>query len=168
MELKDVILSRRSVRKFADTKIDRELIREMLIAAMSAPSACNKRPWEFYVIEDTEKLEQLKTISPFSKITAPLAIVVAADADKCLKSRMQEFWVEDCSAATQNLLLRAVDLGLGTVWCGVYPMEQSVNKVKEVLSLDEKIMPLNVIYVGVPLETPNARGGFDPDRVHYI
>ncbi len=168
MELKDVILTRRSVRKFSEEKISHETITELLTAAMSAPSACNKRPWEFYVIEDPELLVKLKGASPFSKINAPLAIVVAADKKKCLKSRMADYWVQDCSAATENLLLRAVDLGLGSVWCGIHLQPLAVKNLKEILQLEEDIMPLNLIYLGVPMETPNARGGFDPERVHYI
>ena len=117
MEVKDALLKRRSIRKFKDEPISQEIIEELLIAAMSAPSACNKRPWEFYIITNKDKLQELKKASRFARYDAPLAIVVCGNLSHALPLSFSSYWIQDCSAATQNILLRVTDLGLGAVWC---------------------------------------------------
>lgn len=130
MEVKDALLRRRSVRKFTDEPVSEEQISELLHAAMSGPSACNKRPWEFYVITNGEVLEELRTASKFSGISAPLAIVVCGNLGRALPMQLADYWIQDCSAATENILLRATDLGLGTVWCGMHPQKRPEEKVR--------------------------------------
>lgn len=168
MELKEVLLKRRSVRKFTEEPVAEEMIQELLHAAMSGPSACNKRPWEFYVITNPEKLKELKGASRFTKFDAPLAIVVCGNLAKALPLRMAEYWIQDCSAATENILLRVTDLGLGAVWCGMYPQEQPQERVRQMLGLSKKEIPLNIIFIGHPAENPEARDQYDEKRVHYI
>ena len=168
MELKEVLLKRRSVRKYTEEAVSEEMIQEMLHAAMSGPSACNKRPWDFYVVTNTEVLEQLKKASKFTKITAPLAIVVCGNLKKALPLKMAEYWIQDCSAATENILLQAVDLGLGAVWCGIYPQKRAEKKVSEILGLDEKQIPLNIILLGHPAEYPKARDQYEEECIHFV
>ena len=124
MEVKDALLKRRSIRKYLDKEVSDEIIEELLHAAMSGPSACNRRPWIFYVIKDQDKLNELRKASRFSNMNAPLAIVVVGDLSRSLPLQLKDFWIQDCSAATENILLRATDLGLGSLWCGIYPQKR--------------------------------------------
>ena len=168
MELKEVLLKRRSIRKFKDTLVSKDIINELLHAAMSGPSACNKRPWKFYVIENKELLNELKSASRFTKIDAPLAIVVCGDMNRRLPSAFSSYWIQDCSAATENILLRVTDLGLGALWCGVHPQKMAEEKVTQILKLNEKEIPLNIIWIGYPDENPESRDQYEEDRIVYL
>ena len=168
MELKEVLLKRRSVRKFTEESISDEMIEELLHAAMSGPSACNKKPWDFYVITNPQKLEELKASSMFTKMSSPLAVVVCGDLSRALPLKMAEYWIQDCSAATENILLRATDLGLGAVWCGIYPQKKAIEKVQKILEIPKTQIPLNLIFIGHPAEEPEARDQYEEKRVHYI
>ena len=168
MELKEVLLKRRSVRKFTDEPISLEMINELLHAAMSGPSACNKRPWEFYVVTNEDKLKELRSASMFTKMSAKLAIIVCGNLENALPKQMAEYWIQDCSAATENILLRVADLGLGAVWCGIYPQQRAQEKVQKILEISEKHIPLNIIFIGHPNENPEARDQYDESKVHYI
>ena len=168
MELKEVLLKRRSVRKFTDQAVPQEYINELLHAAMSGPSACNKRPWAFYAVTNESALEDLRASTHFGKIPAKLAIVVCGELKRALPQRMAEYWIQDCSAATENILLRAVDLGLGAVWCGVYPQERAQQLVSQALGLSESLIPLNIIYIGYPDEEPESRDQYEAECVHYV
>ena len=150
MELQDVLQSRRSIRKYTEEPVSKEDIDLLMHAAMSGPSACNKTPWEFYVVTDEAVLEKLRNASRYSKIYAPLAIVVCGSLSRALPSQLAPYWIQDCSAATENILLAATDLGLGTVWCGIHPQKRAEERVREALGLTEKQIPLNIIYVGHP------------------
>jgi len=168
MELKEALLKRRSVRKFTDAPVPQECIDELLHAAMSGPSACNRKPWMFYVVSNAEVLEALRSATHFSKIEARLAIVDCGDMKRALPQKLAAYWIQDCSAATENILLRAVDLGLGAVWCGVHPQERAEKNVAEILKLAEAMVPLNIIYLGWPDEAPEAGDQYEADRVRYI
>ena len=168
MELKEVLLKRRSVRKFTEELISDEMIEELLHAAMSGPSACNKKPWDFYVITNPQKLEELKASSMFTKMSSPLAVVVCGDLSRALPLKMAGYWIQDCSAATENILLRATDLGLGAVWCGIYPQKKAIEKVQKILEIPKTQIPLNLIFIGHPAEEPEARDQYEEKRVHYI
>ena len=168
MELSEALLKRRSVRKFTAEPVSEENVLELLHAAMSGPSACNKTPWEFFVVTKPEALEKLRKAARYSKIEAPLALVVCGNLSKALPSQLSPFWIQDCSAATENILLCATDLGLGSVWCGIHPMKTAEKKVREALLLPENFIPLNIIYIGHPSEEPEARDQFSEKKVHYI
>ncbi len=168
MELKEVLLKRRSVRKFLDTPVPNECIDELLHAAMSGPSACNKTPWEFYVVKNTEKLSKVKKASLFSRFDSPLVIVVCGNLSRALPMQLAEYWIQDCSAATENILLRATDLGLGAVWCGAHPQERVVKNLRAALDLPEKHIPLGLIHIGYPAETPEPRDQYDEKHIHFI
>lgn len=168
MELSQVLLKRRSVRKFTEQEVGREMIDKLLHAAMSGPSACNKMPWEFYVVTKTELLEQLRKMTRFSNINGKLAIIVCGNLSRALPMQLAPFWIQDCSAATENILLAATDLGLGAVWCGVYPQKRNEQKMSQLLELSEKQIPLNIIWIGHPAEEPEARDQYNEKRVHYL
>ena len=168
MELKEVLLKRRSVRKFTEEKVSEECIEELLRAAMSGPSACNKQTWEFYVVTNEDKLQELRGASRFTNMSASLAIVVAGNLANALPAQMASYWIQDCSAATENILLRVTDLGLGAVWCGLHPQEKAEKRVAEILGADETIVPLSLIWIGHPAEQPEARVQYEESKVHYI
>ena len=168
MELREVLLKRRSVRKFTEESVSDEMIQELLHAAMSGPSACNKRPWAFYVVTNPEKLEELKGASKFTKMSAKLAMVVCGDLEKALPMEMANYWIQDCSAAVENILLCVTDLGLGAVWCGLHPQKKAEENVREMLGMPETHIPLGLIYIGHPAEEPEARDQYEEECVHYI
>jgi nitroreductase len=134
---------------------------------MASPTAGNKQPWKFVVIKDKNTL---KTISEhFHTMTmaehAPMAIVVCGDMNLTFPDDGRDYWVEDTSAATENLLLAAHSMGLGAVWCGIYPMQERVEYLSELLKLPENIVPLNVIPVGYPAENPAPKDKWKPENV---
>jgi len=135
----------------------------MLEAAMAAPSASNLKPWHFVVITDRQKLDNLAKVHPYGRmlLEAPLCIAVCGD-----KTISADFWVQDCSAAAENLLLAATALGLGAVWLGVYPREDRVSAIRKVLNLPKTIVPLNLIPIGHPAEEKEPRTQYDELRVH--
>ena len=168
MELKEALLRRRSIRKFTPAPVSEEMIDEMLRAAMSGPSACNKRPWDFYAVTNEGVLEALRNASHFSRYVSPLAIVVCGNLNRALPGQMAAYWIQDCSAAVQNILLMAASLGLGAVWCGVHPQQRAEELVRRALSLDESRIPLGVIYIGHPAEEAEPRTQYEAECVHYI
>lgn len=168
MELREVLLKRRSVRKFTEETVSKEDIDTLMHAAMSGPSACNMQPWEFYVVTNPAVLETLRHTTQFTNMKAPLAIVAAGNLKRALPLIRADFWVQDVSAATENILLTVTDLGLGAVWCGIHPKEKAVEYVRKALDLPEKTVPLNIIFVGHPAEEPEARDQYHEKCVHYI
>ena len=159
------IFERRSVRKYTDERVSEEAIEKLLRAAMRAPSAMNLQPWEFVVVRQRETLDTLSRVQPYAKMLqqAACAVVICGNT----KRGKGGFWVQDCSAATQNLLLEAVHLGLGAVWLGLYPMEMRAREVQSILNLPEHIMPLNMISIGRPAEQPQPMDSFDTAKVYY-
>lgn len=168
MELQDVLQARRSIRKYTQEAVSKEEIDILMHAAMSGPSACNKMPWDFYVVSNETVLEKLRNATQYSNIKAPLAIVVCGNLSRALPMQLAPFWIQDCSAATENILLAATDMGLGTVWCGIHPQKRAEKRVSEALGLTEKQIPLNIIYVGHPDETKESRDQYKEKCVHYI
>ena len=165
MDALEAILSRRSVRRYTQESIPEETLRGLLEAAMSAPSAGNGQPWHFIVIKDRRILNEIPKFHPYSHMIkeAPVAILVCGD----LKLESKGFWVQDCSAATQNLLLAAHAKGLGAVWLGVYPLEERIRGFRKLLNLPEEIMPLALISIGYPAEKALRANRYDPSKVHY-
>jgi nitroreductase len=163
----DWIFRRRSIRQFTEQKLTAEQITLLLQAAMSAPSAMNMKPWKFIVVQSPEQLNQLRKALPFGKMGATCAIVVCGDLRSFRKPALERFWVQDCSAATQNILLAATTLGLGSVWCGVHPINRIENAIRITLEIPEGVVPLNVIYVGYPAEEKPARTQFSEKNVYF-
>ena len=163
------IMTRTSIRAFTDRPVEDEKIELMLRAGMSAPSAINKQPWAFVVVTSREQLDRLCETSPNARMlaSAQLAIVVCGDMTKAIEGAMQSFWIQDASAATENILLAAHALGLGAVWTGVYPNPDRAAAVSEVLELPSYVVPLNVIPIGYPADSPEPKDKWKPENIHY-
>lgn len=167
MDCSQAIRARRSIRKFKPgAVIPKADVEAMLEAAMMAPSACNSRPWEFFVVENAETKSELRAAHPYAGMleNAALAIVV------CARPEVQEglcegYWPLDCGAAVENLLLQAVALGYGACWCGCWPSPR-ISKIQELL--DTQAVPVALIAVGAPDEAPEARGHYDPAKVTWL
>jgi len=163
----DIIYRRRSIRIFERKEVEQELLEELLQAGMAAPSASNGQPWEFVVVTDAQKLEQLQSKLHYGKYNAPAAIAVLANLSIAKKESSFRFWIQDCSAATENILVAAAGLGLGSVWIGGYPKEDVTSLIHEILEIPENIHVLNLIYVGYPAEDKPARTQYEKERVHW-
>ena len=165
----ETIMTRTSIRAFTDQPVEDEKIEAMLRAGMAAPTAVNKQPWAFVVVKSREQLNRLQEANPYSRMlaTAQLAIVVCGDMTKAIEGPMQSFWIQDASAATENILLAAHALGLGAVWTGVYPHPERVTAISEVLGLPSYAVPLCVIPMGYPAESPAPKDKWKPENIHY-
>ncbi len=163
MDALEVIFTRRSIRKYTDEPVPDEQIKTLLEAGMNAPSANNRQPWHFIVVDERERMDAIMEVHPYSRMLAqaPLAIVVCADI-----TRSERYWQQDCAAATENILLAARALGLGSVWLGVYPKEARVEGVTEIFKLPEHVRPLCVIAVGHPAVEAGRVERYDPAKVH--
>jgi len=161
------IFSRRSIRVYSPGHISDELVTKLLETAMAAPSAMTKDPWRFVIVRNRESLAQLAAALPGGKmlVTAELAIVVCGDLDVALDQQLG-FLVQDCSASIENLLLGAHTLGLGACWVGVYPSEDSMRRLKEMLALPSSLVPIAAISIGHPGEQPEPRTRYNRDYVH--
>jgi len=161
----ETILTRRSVRRYTKEVIAPETVTQLLEAAMSAPSAMNQQPWHFVVITDRATLNSIPEVHPYSRMVrdAPLAVIVCGDLNL---DAAGGYWVQDCSAATENLLLAVRALGLGAVWCGIYPREERVQGLQKLLGIPEHVIPLNVISIGHPAEEQGRVERYDASRVH--
>ncbi len=167
MDILSVIFSRRSIRKYQERRVEREILTSLLQAAMAAPTAANARPWEFVVVDEPENLLQLKAVLPFGQYNAPAAIVVCGNPDIGSNTAGRFYWVQDCSAALENMLIAAAGIGLGSVWIGVYPLESRVKGLRTALNMPENVTPLGVMYVGYPAEQKEARTQYDDHRVYW-
>ena len=162
------IMTRASVRTYTAELVDSADVITLLKAGMAAPTAMNRQPWVFVVIIDAARRAAMAAELPYCKMaaTAPLLIAVCGDKAKFIEDA-PEYWVQDCSAATENILLAAHALGLGAVWTGVYPVRDRVEMVSKALGLPEGIIPLNIICIGHPDSDNPAKDKWDPAKVHY-
>ena len=163
------IMTRTSIRQYTNEPVSKADIETMLRAGMAAPTAVNRQPWHFVVINSKEKLAELAGDNPRGGMLkkAPLAIVVCGNMDKALSGQGRGFWVQDCSAATENILLAANAIGLGAVWTGLYPDENRAGAVAKVLKLPETYIPLCTIVIGHPAELPTPKDKWKPENVSY-
>jgi nitroreductase len=157
------ILARRSIRKYTAEPVSEMDVKTILEAAMAAPSASNLKPWHFIVVTDRQILDELARVHPHAKMLSEAPLCIAVCGDTAISASV---WVQDCSAASQNLLLAATACGLGAVWLGVYPRQERVNAIREVLNFPETIIPLNLISIGHPAEEKEPRTQYDEQRVH--
>lgn len=162
----NAIFHRTSIRKYASQPVEHEKIELLLRAAMAAPSACNQQPWEFYVVTDRSALNALADCSPYAGPlkSAPLGIAVCCRTD-CM---LPEYAQIDCSAAIENLLLEADDLGLGTVWLGIAPLTERMEAVGKVLGISERLYVFSLIACGYPAEERDQQDRYEESRIHYI
>ena len=166
----DNIMTRTSIRSWEDKAVPAELVDVLLRAGMAAPTAVNRQPWHFVVINSKEKLAELAGDNPRGGMLkkAPLAIVVCGNMDKALPGQGNGFWVQDCSAATENILLAANAIGLGAVWTGLYPDVNRAGAVAKVLKLPETFIPLCTIVIGHPAEQPAPKDKWKPENYRVI
>ena len=162
------IMTRTSIRQFKAQPVEQDKVDILLKAAMAAPTALNLQPWHFIVINDKETIALLSGKRPTN---APLMIAVCGDTDKTMlpdgSTKLPDFWVEDVSAATENLLLAAHALGLGAVWTGVYPAMDRTAEVANVLNCPQNIVPLAVVRVGYPDESPEPKNKYKEENISY-
>jgi nitroreductase len=164
MELLEAIHTRRSVRKYLDSPVPEEMIETILRAAMAAPSAGNQQPWHFVVITDKARREAIPSFHPYSKMVpqAPVSILVCGDPTG---KKWPTFWSQDCSAATQNMLLAARDLGLGSVWVGIYPEQDRMDGFRKLFAIPEHIIPFSLIPLGWSDTEFEAKDRYRPELV---
>lgn len=164
----NAIMTRRSVRMYQEKAVEPEKTEQLLRAAMQAPSAANQQSSEFLVIQKRDALEQLAQMSPYSKLLAkaPLAIVLLGNTERM---KFAANWEQDLGAAAENILLQAVELGLGAVWLGVQPEQARIDAIRSQFSLPENLRPFGVIAVGYPADPEANRflDRWDKTRVHY-
>jgi nitroreductase len=165
MDALDAILTRRSIRKYKKDPVDEQAITTLLAAAMSAPSANNQQPWRFVVITDRKTLDALTTVHPYADALkqAPLAVLICGDTER-LPS--EGFWEQDCAAATENLLVAATALGLGTVWLGCHPRVDRVTGIQRLLGIPKTVVPLSLVAVGVANEKKPKADRYDQRKIH--
>ncbi|MDF1556195.1 MAG: nitroreductase family protein [Deferrisomatales bacterium] len=167
MDTLEAIGTRRSVRHFTRDPIAEDDVHTLLQAAMAAPSSANQQAWHLVVVDRRELLDQIPTFHAYCAFLheAPLAVVVCGDLSR--ERSGGRFWVQDCSAATQNLLPAAHALGLGGCWAAVYPIEERIDGLRRLLHLPEHLVPLNVVAIGHPSRLPRPAARFDPARVSW-
>jgi nitroreductase len=165
MDAIEAIMTRRSIRKYAGKRVAPEAVEKLLRAAMAAPSAGNQQPWHFIVVWDRATLDAIPEFHPYSKMLhdASVAIVVCGDMESEVHAG---YWVQDCSAATQNMLVAAHALGLGAVWLGIYPTDERVASMRDLLHMPSNVVPLAVIALGHPAERATPADRYNPERVH--
>lgn len=164
----EAIMTRTSIRQYTDEKLTDEEIETMLKAGMAAPSACNLQPWRFVVVTDPEVKQaisnQIKPAGPAAK--APAVIVVCGDMEATFEPA-PDYWTEDCSAVTENILLAAHAMDLGAVWMGVYPQKERCEFLADLLGLPSNIKAFGMIAVGHPAENPAPKEKWDASKVHF-
>lgn len=165
----DNIMTRTSIRAYTSDTIADATMETLLRAAMAAPSACDFRPWRFVVVDDRALLNTMAdTLHTMQMLReAPTAVVVCGDLTKTLDGDGRDYWIQDASAATENLLLAAHAEGLGAVWCGVTPQRRRVEFLSRLLQLPDSIAPLCVVALGYPAESPAPKDKWDATNVHH-
>lgn len=166
MDMLEGILTRRSIRKYRPDPVEPEAVRRILEATFSAPSAGDQRPWHFVVIDDRATLDAIPSFHPHARMLhqAPLAILVCGDPTL---ERHKGYWVQDCGAATENLLLAAHGLGLGACWLGVHTRPDREQGLRDLLGLPPHVIPFALVALGHPAEPSGAEDRYDPSRVHF-
>ena len=166
MEAIEAICTRRSIRKYTSQPVSEELVKELLKAAMYAPSAGNEQPWHFVVIRDRQALDAIPEFHPYASMTRQVTVAILVCGEPALEKYTGR-WMLDCAAATQNILLAAHARGLATVWVGIYPETDRITGIRKLLSLPEHIVPLSLIPTGYPAEQVPQSNRFDASRIHY-
>ncbi|WP_136795215.1 nitroreductase family protein [Desulfosediminicola ganghwensis] len=166
MDVFDAINTRRSIRSYTDQPVSDEMVQDIIKAGMLAPSAGNQRPWHFIVIRDQELLAKVPDFQSYAKMVtkAPVSILVCGDPEG---KKWPDFWPQDCSAALQNMLLAARGLGLGTVWAGIYPLEERIVATRNLFGIPENVIPFAIMPIGWPKDEFTAKDRFEPELIHH-
>lgn len=165
-ETLDTIYDRRSIRKYTCKEVNPDLVDEVIRAGMYAPSASNKQPYHFMVFNDKEKIAQVKALHPYAKTleTAPVCIMVCGDTQQ---EMADGFYVCDCSAVCENMLLAAKSLGLDTCWMGIYPWQDLTKNMSKFFDLPENVVPFALIALGYGAEQKERPRRYDSSKIHY-
>lgn len=164
------IMNRKSVRRYTDQAVSKEQVDTLLRAAMAAPTAVNRQPWAFFVVDKPELLKAMAEKLPYAKMIdgSSVCIVVCGDLNKTYKSEGEvDYWVFDCSAATENLLLQAEAMGLGAVWTALYPEMDRANPIKELLNMPDHLVPMAAIPVGYPTGREKPKDKYNTTNIFY-
>ncbi len=168
-ETVSTILNRKSVRTYTAEPVGREAVEALVRAGMAAPSAKDRRPWAFIAVDEKDKLRSLAAGLRFGKMLgdAASAIVVCGVPERADPKLPAEFWIQDCSAAMENILIAAEASGLGAVWIGLHPVEEFKTHVREVLGVPPEIEPLGIASIGRPGGSERPKDKYDPASLHW-
>lgn len=163
------IMSRTSVRAYADRAVEKEKTDKLLHAGMAAPTAMNRQPWHFVVVDDRQLLNAIAKTTPNAGMAknAPLAIIVCGDSNKFAKGEAREMWIQDASAATENILLQAHAMGLGAVWTGTFPAENRIKAISSLLGMPDNLIPFCTIVIGYPKSDVAPKDKWDEQNVSH-
>jgi nitroreductase len=162
----DAIFKRRSIRKYTKEVVPDEMIRELIMAGMAAPSAGNEQPWHFIVINERSLLDGIQQIHPYSHMLAYAQVAILLCGDLTLEKH-RDYWVQDLAAATENILIAVSGKGLGAVWLGIYPRKERVDGIRKLCGIPEHVIPFSLVPVGYPAEEIKPKSGFDMSRIRY-
>lgn len=170
LNVPEAIMSRVSVRQFTDKPVTKEETEILLRAAMSAPSAMNKQPWEFYIATEESLRKKLSEAFPNATYAShsPLVIIPCGNTDKTIEGEGEPYWIQDLSAAVENILIAAEAIGLGAVWCGIHPIDEREKKLKDMLGFPENIKPLAILCIGHSSVKPKPKDKWNPEAIHYL
>lgn len=166
MNFEGILLNRRSIRRYTSEKINPETITKLIKAAMYAPSAVNKRPWHFIVVEDKEKFNAVMKIHSSAMMLKEASHAILVCGDEKLQHD-DGFWIADCGAATQNLLLSAHNSGIGSCWIGIYPRERRMKAIASLFNLPDHVKPFALISLGYPAEEKRFPERFEEGKIFY-
>jgi nitroreductase len=161
------IFKRRSIRNYIDREVEKEKLILLLKTAMAAPTSANSQPWEFVVVTDKEKLNELRKTLLAGQYNATVAIIVCGNMQLAFANKDKEIWTQDCSAAIENMLIAAVELGLGSVWIGLYPTLSKCKPVCKLLNIPDHVIPMSVVYFGYPAEHKEPRTQYNEKRIYW-
>ncbi|MBN1913761.1 MAG: nitroreductase family protein [Candidatus Omnitrophica bacterium] len=162
----DAILKRRSVRRYTDKEVSEDLIKKIIEAGMNAPSAGNQQPWHFLIMKNKKTLEDASGCSPHAHALKDAAAGILLCGDLSLEKH-KDYWVQDCSACAENMLLEVAELSLGAVWLGVYPRQDRVDYLKKYFALPEQVIPFAIISIGYPADEIKVTNRYNVTRLHY-
>ena len=163
-----IIHHRSSIRDFTGEAVPEETLLEIVKAGMAAPSANNFQPWRFIIVTDKQMMLRISEKLPYAKMLnkAGGAIIVCGSPDTN-NPELSDYWIQDCAAASQNILLAVEAFGLGAVWTGVYPRNDRIKWVKDVLDMPADVVPLNVIPIGYPAKPALVKDKFKEEKIHW-
>lgn len=156
------VFHRVRIRKYEDKAVEKEKIIQILKAGMQALSACNQQPWEFYVVTDKEKIQELSKATPYSGCAAEAPVVIVP------VYRTKGLVVQDMAIAQENIWLETDALGLGGVWIGIAPMQDRMDLVHDILKLPENVEVFSLFALGYPAESRKQQDRFDESRIYFV
>lgn len=163
----NALFRRRSIRKYKKhMPVENEKLRKLLMAGFAAPSARNRQPWNFLIINERAILDKVPDYHPYAEmiLEAPLAILVMGDRNM---QEMDGYIAQDCSAATENILIEAAELGLGSVWLGVYPREERINGMRELFEIPLNLLPFSLIVIGYADEEKDSNQRYNEEKIYF-